>query len=84
MTRPTPPCIIDGERCPYCFVIHGKEAEELRRAVEKLIEEAPNLAGFGPYVPVQALQQMLDDVDARDALIYVDTLSRKSKHRRAR
>lgn len=57
----------------------GAEAEELRREIEKLIAR-------GDAVETETLQRLLDDVDARDALDFVervvDDIKKKHKKRK--
>lgn len=48
--------------------LHGGEADELRRAVESLIEKQ-RVVGV---VPIHALQRVLDQVDARDAPAFTE------------
>lgn len=52
----------------------GKEAEELRAGIEKLISEAEYASELDDReaVPAYDLQKLLDDVDARDALHYLE------------
>jgi len=56
-----------GRWCNAHAVVHGGEAEELRRGIEKLIEH--DLVGRHAQ---RALQQLLDDVDARDSLAFIE------------
>ena len=59
-------------------VAKGKEAEELRSAIEKLIAEEWG-DGVSEYIDEmevwakRKLQKILDEVDARDSLDYVET-----------
>lgn len=53
------PCVKHG-------YYHGAEAEELREGIEKIIEMAKP-------VRQDALRDLLDRVDARDSLAYLET-----------
>lgn len=56
----------EGEGCTlHKHAPHGKEAEELRLGIEKLLAQRP-LDGWE-----KALQKLLDRVDARDSLAHV-------------
>lgn len=59
------PCLVRSEYCAVHGVVHGAEAEELRKGVEVLI---------GNYEPVpgELLQELLDRVSAADSLAYLD------------
>ncbi|NUP12928.1 MAG: hypothetical protein HOW73_43365 [Polyangiaceae bacterium] len=59
MSKPKCPVLRD-----YC--LHGEEAEELRAGIEKLITETSD-SGWRI-----TLQRLLDEVDARDSLAYLD------------
>jgi hypothetical protein len=76
-----------SKACPvHGFAKHGKEAEELRAGIEKIINEhCGALDGSDPSRYEEAtedmcddLQALLDRVDARDSLAY---LERKPKKR---
>jgi len=60
--------------CPvHSFQHHGKEAEELRAGVEKIIQDygiPENRTHDGALL--RAMQQLLDSVDARDSLAYLE------------
>jgi len=55
-------CVI-GEYCSKHDFIHGAEAEELRSGIERLIDEG---------VTERGLRRLLDEVDARDSLAYLE------------
>ncbi len=59
-----PPCVI-GKRCERHDFIHGAEAEELREELEKVAETDEE--GEGNWA-----RRILDKVDARDSLAYVE------------
>lgn len=59
-----PPCVI-GQYCERHGFIHGMEAEQLRQGIERLIER-------GEDDVLEELQQLLDHVDARDALAFME------------
>lgn len=61
-------CVI-GEYCAQHDFIHGKEAEELRQRIEKMAAETRG------RFHRQQLQELLDDVDARDSCAYVAVLA---------
>lgn len=51
--------------CPEHNFVHGAEAEELRKGVEKLLTD-------GADVSFIDLQRLLDRVDARDSLAFLE------------
>jgi hypothetical protein len=62
-----------GEECPvHHYAKHGKEAEELRQGIDKIL-----MSGLGCFdrdcdqYP-DALRELLDKVDARDSLAYLE------------
>jgi hypothetical protein len=57
-------CVI-GEYCRRHQFVHGAEAEELRKRIEGLI-------GRGSVNRSNALQDVLDEVDARDSLAFLE------------
>jgi hypothetical protein len=63
-------CVI-GKYCRRHQFIHGAEAEELRERIEALLA-----AG---YVDGDAVQRVLDDVDARDSLAFIEDNAALSK-----
>jgi hypothetical protein len=84
-------CRINGKTCDECGIVHGKEAEELRCAVEELIASYSRRSTYchddelkAPEV-AERLQELLDNVDARDALAYVNaTVKKRSAARKRR
>ncbi len=56
----------------HAGVSHGKEAEELRSGIEKLLKEAEADAIGSRTVGVYPLQRLLDEVDARDSLAHLE------------
>jgi len=59
----------EHQECPvHAYQQHGKEAQELRAGIEKLLGE--RVPARGP-----ALRKLLDDVDARDSLAYLERSS---------
>lgn len=69
--------VYQAPSCPitraYCHVhgqVHGAEAEELRRWIENLLFEAT--ASCAPDDWPAALQKLLDRVDARDSLAFLE------------
>ena len=63
---PEPPCVL-GQYCRRHGFVHGAEAEELRQRIERAIEGTQ-----GRTVTISALRHILDDVDARDSLAYLE------------
>jgi len=66
-------------RCPadrYCSkhrFVHGGEAEELRKGIERLIVDADDTKHrLGAVVRTSRLMLLLDEVDARDSLAYLE------------
>ena len=63
-------CVI-GEYCSQHGFIHGAEAEELREKLEELLKY------YDPEdVPAHGLRRLLEDVDARDSLAWLDIKDR--------
>ena len=60
-------CVIGGEECPRHNYAHGREAEELRAGVERLMARSDH-----KKVSSADLQKLLDRVDARDSLAYLE------------
>ena len=60
--------------CPaHAFQRHGKEAEELRAGIESLIAGADDSVDHDArVVSVHDLQRLLDSVDARDSLAFLE------------
>jgi hypothetical protein len=75
-------CRINGRRCPECEYVHGREAEELRRAIEKYIDRLDWSTHYESGIIRNALMHILDNVDARDALAYVNAAGKRI-HRRS-
>lgn len=63
------PCII-GEYCDEHGFIHGAEAEELRSRISRLVDEIGD--DSSPDIIHDELQEILDDVDARDSLAWLE------------
>ena len=59
-------CSLPLVSCPTHGYIHGAEAEELRSEIEKLI------AGVPQDICAEALQALLDRVDARDSCAFAE------------
>lgn len=78
-------CPIRGEYCGEHGFVHGYEAEQLRKGVEILVGEY-----FNPNAPVddcealrRELKALLDRVDARDSLAFVEAPKRAKRPSRA-
>ena len=58
-----------GVECPvHAFSKHGQEAEELRKGVQEIIDSSPE-----PWESIHdALTKLLDEVDARDSLAFLE------------
>lgn len=65
------PCVI-GEYCTNHDFIHGMEAEELRAGIELIIEENSSRTCHEVR-----LRRLLDAVDARDSLAFIERKERK-------
>jgi hypothetical protein len=63
-------CVI-GKYCEDHVCVHGGEAEELRRGIEKILEALSPYCVDGEML-AKSLQKLLDDVDARDSLVIVE------------
>lgn len=74
-----------GHYCSEHNFVHGAEAEELREKLEKLLVE--EVSRETRMVPAYLLQHLLDDVDARDSLAYLEgrpKLAKQSPTRKPR
>lgn len=84
-----PRCTVYRQYCMTHDFVHGAEAEELRSGIEKLIEKSSEeYFEHGveePMVSVTALQRLLDRVNARDSLAWLEAedKTRKGKKRAA-
>lgn len=65
-------CVI-GEPCPEHGFIHGGEAEELRERFERL---ELSLSMKGKTSRAREIREILDSVDARDSLAWVEVRKR--------
>jgi hypothetical protein len=74
-------CSINGKRCPKHDLIHGAEAEELRKGIEKFMEKIDD--DYAQDVPrcevLEDLQKLLDETDARDSLAYCESAYSKTQ-----
>lgn len=62
-----------GSRCEeHGGIVHGREAEELRKGIEFLIEKVSVKSLGVLYVSKNELEKLLDRVDARDSLAFVE------------
>jgi len=67
------PCPIDGTYCDEHGFQHGAEAEELREGIEDLI------ACYEDEVPTSVLEELLQKVDARDSVAYLEAKARSGQ-----
>lgn len=71
-------CPIRNVSCPEHGFIHGKEAEELRQGIERLLEKYPPATGcdndpkWDRCDLLWDLRKLLDRVDARDSLAWLE------------
>jgi hypothetical protein len=72
-------CTLYREVCPDHGFQHGAEAEELRAGLERILEGA-RFAGH-KNIPIDRLQRLLDRVDARDSLAFLESLPRDERER---
>ena len=68
-------CTVYATPCSVHDFIHGAEAEELREGIEKLMENED-------AVKVRQLRSLLDRVDARDSLAYLESHEAQHGERR--
>lgn len=77
---------LEAKECPvHAYQTHGKEAQELRKAIEELVECTPDPYDVGEMSGEEArerlrearriLQELLEEVDARDSHAYMDRCS---------
>ena len=64
------PCIL-GKYCDDHKFVHGSESEELRSALELLLQK--HLL----QIPAYTIQRLLDRIDAKDSLAYLSFKNRK-------
>lgn len=77
-----PPCVI-GKLCAEHQFVHGAEAEQLRAKAEEFIarlNSAEAREGIDSQVVADDLQDLLDSVDARDSLAFVEVKPRRYTH----
>lgn len=66
------PCPVYHEHCSKHGFYHGAEAEELREGIERIIRHG----GYGELIHDE-LRRLLDRVDARDSLAYLEAKERR-------
>jgi len=72
-----------GAECPvHHFAKHGKEAEELRAGVQKLIADGTNEDTQAVEV-LDELSKLLDEVDAGDSLAYLERSDETKRRKKA-
>jgi hypothetical protein len=67
-------CPIRNQFCSEHGFVHGMEAEELRAGIESLLETCPSADGAEDGLRA-GLVRLLDKVDARDSLAWLDASS---------
>lgn len=72
-TAPGGACTMAGGVCPEHGFVHGHEAEELRKGIENIV--LSHTSRFWR----DALRDLLDKVDARDSLAYLERRRRPRK-----
>jgi len=65
-------CVVGAPCVRHYGSVHGQEAEELRRGIERLIRDAESDAIGSRTVSVFSLQRLLDEVNARDSLAFLE------------
>ena len=65
-------CPVYAAPCPDHGFIHGAEAEELRSGIERLC------AKYDKKVPIFELEELIQSVDARDSLAYLEANRKES------
>jgi hypothetical protein len=68
-------CPLRDEFCPEHDFVHGREAEELREGIKDLLEDGDDDDEAG--VLRRGLSKLLDKVDARDSVAWLDANKRK-------
>lgn len=68
--------------CPQHDFVHGKEAEELRSGIEEILTE--DYACDHVADMTRALLRLLERVDARDSLAYLEGKRRPSRKKHSR
>jgi hypothetical protein len=71
-------CVVYSGYCDEHGFAHGAEAQELRSGIEQIIRQEDPAE---PEYVFGRLQELLDSVDARDSLAYLETP--KKRRRRA-
>lgn len=71
--KPLQACTMGREHCPVHGFVHGKEAEELRKGIERAA------AASDGKVSTRALFALLDRIDARDSLAYLEAKARRRR-----
>jgi hypothetical protein len=59
-------CLVGVPCARHGDAVHGREAEELRKGIETILRE------HDPIELRRSLIQLLDEVDARDSLVYLE------------
>lgn len=72
-----------GAECPvHHFAKHGKEAEELRAGIQKMIADGANEDTQAVEVHDE-LSKLLDEVDAGDSLAYLERKDEAKRRKKA-
>lgn len=70
-SKPKGRCPLRDSPCPEHGFIHGKEAEELRKGIENIIRKGEWRQNT--HDVLCSLQKLLDTVDARDSLAWLES-----------
>lgn len=76
-----PPCVI-GKYCEFHGWVHGAEAEELRSELEKFLKQFQSeiFEDLTEDDISGRLQKLLDEVDARDSVAFLEVKPRKPRN----
>ncbi len=70
----TAKCPVTSKECSIHGYVHGQEAEELRHGIEDFISSIDgNSTGYCGDELIGRLQHILDNIDARDSLAFLET-----------
>lgn len=64
-------CVVGVSCAQHGGAVHGREAEELRAGIERIRKDHPP-DHVGEHIVHAALRRLLDEVDARDSLAFLE------------